>query len=224
MCKKIIMSLSFGLLLLGCSDGSSNNGKETPIEVNATQSEANATIQDAIVLRHNHYRDTHGVPHLSWDDTLGAHAQTWANYLAKNYTKDDFDHHTVPHATKFQTDKHTEDDWQEGENIAMSTAHNGYYMTNPLDITVEHTNQWLTDNSAAAIDAWASEGYYYENSISGHQVGHYTQLMWTDTTKVGCGKALSEKKIYNNGIEDVKVEYVVCRYSPWGNISGQKPY
>ena len=97
-------------------------------------------------------------------------------------------------------------------------------MASPLDITVEHTDQWLTDNNAAAVDAWASEGYYYENNISGHQVGHYTQLMWTDTTKVGCGKAFSEEKIYFNGVENVQVEYVVCRYAPWGNIQGEKPY
>ena len=226
MYKKVILVLSFGLVLVGCGGEPVNNngGKETPVEINATQSEANTTVQEAIVARHNHYRDTHGVPHLSWSNVLGAHAQTWANYLAKYYTKDDFDHHTTPHARVFQTDKHTEDDWQEGENIAMSTARNGYYMVNPLDITVEHTDQWLTDNNAAAIDAWASEGYYYENGISGYQVGHYTQLMWTDTMQVGCGKALSEEKIYFNGVENVQVEYVVCRYSPWGNIQGEKPY
>ena len=44
-------------------------------------------------------------------------------------------------------------------------------------------------------------------------VGHYTQIVWKNTISVGCALA-------TNG----KIDYLVCRYSPAGNIIGQKPY
>ena len=47
-------------------------------------------------------------------------------------------------------------------------------------------------------------------------VGHYTQIVWKNTTKVGCGIA--------NSLTDRGGEWVVCRYSPPGNYVGQKPY
>ena len=44
-------------------------------------------------------------------------------------------------------------------------------------------------------------------------VGHYTQIVWRDTQAVGCA-------LVSNGRND----YLVCRYSPAGNVIGEKPY
>jgi hypothetical protein len=44
-------------------------------------------------------------------------------------------------------------------------------------------------------------------------VGHYTQIVWKNTLTVGCALA-------SNG----KTDYLVCRYSPPGNVEGEKPY
>ncbi|TPX12382.1 uncharacterized protein E0L32_007029 [Thyridium curvatum] len=44
--------------------------------------------------------------------------------------------------------------------------------------------------------------------------GHYTQVMWNSTTKVGMASATG-----SNG-----AVYVVARYSPPGNVVGQRPY
>lgn len=44
-------------------------------------------------------------------------------------------------------------------------------------------------------------------------VGHYTQMVWRNTQAVGCALA-------GNG----KNDYLVCRYSPPGNVYGEKPY
>jgi hypothetical protein len=44
-------------------------------------------------------------------------------------------------------------------------------------------------------------------------VGHYTQMVWRETREVGIGMAQSKHGLY-----------VVARYSPAGNIVGEKPY
>ena len=67
------------------------------------------------------------------------------------------------------------------------------------------------------VRAWLSEEQYYDyasNSARGGQVvGHYTQIVWKDTKEVGCGYARS-----NCGV------FMVCNYSPAGNIVGRRPY
>lgn len=66
-----------------------------------------------------------------------------------------------------------------------------------------------------AIDHWASEGrlYNYADQIFTTATGHFTQLVWQSTTQVGCAN------IACNG--NVKGDYLVCEYSPRGNVEGE---
>jgi len=65
---------------------------------------------------------------------------------------------------------------------------------------------------------WASEKKFFRagafpevsNSGSWHDVGHYTQIIWPQTTSFGC--AMRTAKGW---------DYLVCRYSPAGNVMGQ---
>ena len=157
------------------------------------------------------------------DSELEHHAQAWAEYLAKHYTKADSNNGKIPHARYFQTDKHNEDDYYEGENIAWGYPGRDFTEEKPLDI-----NNIDVANSGhvygyAAVDAWASEKAYYDYETNkqkpGYEneaVGHYTQIVWKDTTKVGCAKAHSQT--------DFGGDWIVCRYSPPGNFIGYKPY
>jgi uncharacterized protein YkwD len=66
-----------------------------------------------------------------------------------------------------------------------------------------------------AIESWASEasGYNYANNSCKGVCGHYTQLVWKNTTQVGCASGKVRDEIY-----------WVCNYNPPGNYVGQKPY
>jgi hypothetical protein len=61
----------------------------------------------------------------------------------------------------------------------------------------------------SAVKMWYGEikDYKPKMDISANlmKVGHYTQMMWKSSKKLGCG---------------VSGKYVVCRYSPAGNMQG----
>jgi hypothetical protein len=85
---------------------------------------------------------------------------------------------------------------------------------------------WSTgtpDRSAgAAVKSWADERPDYnleQNSCaSGKKCGHYTQIVWSSTQRLGCGRASRTAADGRN--------YVtwVCNYAPPGNIRDQRPY
>lgn len=70
---------------------------------------------------------------------------------------------------------------------------------------------------ADAARYWESEKSQYHgeaiDSSNFSVFGHYTQMIWDKTTKIGCGMARGA-----NG-----TIYIVCNYSPAGNVIGQRP-
>ncbi len=82
-----------------------------------------------------------------------------------------------------------------GENLFMGTT--GFY--GPREV----------------IDAWGNEikDYNYDDNSCTGVCGHYTQVVWATTTKVGCAKTTCDGN-----------DIWVCNYAPPGNWVGQKPY
>lgn len=74
------------------------------------------------------------------------------------------------------------------------------------------------------VVAWASESADYDleaNACTG-TCGHYTQLVWRETTEVGCAFQACESAMgadFRDG-----GEIWVCRYAPAGNSAGERPY
>ena len=72
-------------------------------------------------------------------------------------------------------------------------------------------------NPTDAVAAWAGEAKDYDVTRNacrnGSACGHYTQLVWRNTTKVGCGVARRGSR-----------EVWVCNYDPPGNWVGERPY
>jgi len=86
-------------------------------------------------------------------------------------------------------------------------------------------NLWMGTKGAYTdtqrVNAWGAEKRYFlphrkfpNVSTTGRwqDVGHYTQIIWWNTTSVGCGRA-----------SDNRFDYFVCQYRPVGNVIGQYP-
>ncbi|KAL0307523.1 UNVERIFIED_CONTAM: Pathogenesis-related protein PR-1 [Sesamum angustifolium] len=69
-----------------------------------------------------------------------------------------------------------------------------------------------------AVSAWADEEKYYTYSSNscaeGQQCGHYTQIVWKTTRKIGCARVVCDSG-------DV---FMTCNYYPPGNYIGERPY
>jgi uncharacterized protein YkwD len=87
----------------------------------------------------------------------------------------------------------------------------------------EGENLWTGTRGAyryrEMVDDWIAEKRYFKNGVTPdfsttgnyEDVAHYTQIIWRNSRAVGCALA-------SNATDD----YLVCRYSPPGNVVGQK--
>ena len=140
--------------------------------------------------RHNYYRKYHNAPPMELTQKLNEYAQKYAETLA---AKDIMQHSTHDAREKIYGD------WT-GENLY-------YFWSSDKNITL---------NGAAAVDSWYDEIKDYDfkkgKSKNGGVVGHFTQLVWKDSTQLGIGVAKSAK----NSI------YVVANYHPGGNFNSNE--
>jgi len=115
---------------------------------------------------------------------------------------------------------------------ALGTAAAKYALVLAATNTFQHSNRkarpgtgenlWMGTRGSYSVETmvghWASERRYFvagtfpNNSRSGNweDIGHYTQMIWPTTTHVGCALA-----------SNATTDYLVCRYSPAGNIDGR---
>jgi uncharacterized protein YkwD len=87
-----------------------------------------------------------------------------------------------------------------------------------LSASTSTTLPAITIEANKAVDAWYNEikDYKYSNPGFSMATGHFTQVVWKSTTTLGCGIASGKYQTYNG-------RYVVCRYTPPGNYTGQFP-
>jgi hypothetical protein len=145
------------------------------------------SLDARLLAAHNRERSAGGVAPLDWDPALAAEAAAWGEELAASGA---FEH---------APDNGDED--PQGENLWAGTK--GAYAPEEM------------------VDGWIEEksnfrpGLFPDNSRTGdfEDVGHYTQLMWRDTDRVGCALAA--------GAEE---EVLVCRYRTAGNVVGEVPF
>jgi len=74
----------------------------------------------------------------------------------------------------------------------------------------------------ASVDAWWKEVKDYKGMKNSDflKTGHFTQVVWKESSKLGMGIAISAKEQCGNGFE----AYVVGNYNPRGNMQDEESY
>ena len=138
-----------------------------------------------LLTQHNKARAEVGVGPLAWSKNLAVYAQSWADHLASTSCR--MEHR--PHSGQWKQ--------EHGENLLIGTV--GYH------------------GVADAAQAWDRERSAYHGGVltssNWYASGHYTQMVWKNTSRLGCAKAECGGNVI-----------VVCNYDPPGNVLGQKPY
>eukprot|EP01083_Nonionella_stella_P154767 499126_1 len=144
------------------------------------------------------------MPNLKWSNSLAQSAAVQAQWLcdrcAKSKSKCNLDHECQ------------NSDCSRGENLSAQ----GYEDTTTIGTFVSRVNSWINERRG-----YGYSKNFVDEQCSIHQCGHYVQVIWADTTKVGCA--------FRSGCGDLAVgrdkkrSVFVCHYQePYG--WGQYPY
>jgi len=138
-----------------------------------------ATMMNA----HNQARRQSGVAPLLWDEGLARDAGIYAQQLART--------------GRFQHDPQPGRRPRQGENLFMGTR-GAYGYADTLGLLINERRHF----TPGRFPAVSRTGNWSD-------VGHFTQIVWPTSQRVGCA-------IASNRAND----YLVCRYFPAGNIDG----
>jgi len=71
-------------------------------------------------------------------------------------------------------------------------------------------------DGSSATDGWYNEvkNYNYGNPVFAQDTGHFTQVVWKGSKRLGVGTAKGKWRGYD-------CEYIVARYTPPGNYPGE---
>jgi pathogenesis-related protein 1 len=154
-----------------------------PLGSTAHAQHASPEVQ-AILAAHATERARVGVPALTWSPRLATLAREWAQHLCAR----------ARHGRAVLEHRRSP---RVGENLFWQGG------GDPPSITT-------------AVQSWADERRFFDvrtGACRGGMCGHYTQLVWRNTTSVGCASASCGAN-----------HFWVCDYDPPGNWIGQHPY
>ncbi|GIL67280.1 hypothetical protein Vafri_20700 [Volvox africanus] len=138
----------------------------------------------------NLYRARHQAPPLTWDEQLAHDSTAYAKVLAAKNCQ-------LRHMTY-------------GENLMQET---GY--PKPGMSCISATQGWYSE---VLMYDFNSRYPFQENWP--RKTGHFSQLVWRSSSKIGCGAAIANLNFTLNGrLYGGGCKVIVCRYLQYGNVA-----
>ncbi|EEY16153.1 conserved hypothetical protein [Verticillium alfalfae VaMs.102] len=152
-------------------------------------------MQSAALEAHNIHRLNNSAPALEWGSDYAGYALQTAQTCV-------FEHDLTPGGGGY------------GQNLAMWGATDGDSLGAAKAVSQATTNMWYNGE----LNLYSPNFYGGEPDMSNFmQWGHYTQVVWVDTTTLGCAVHFCEKGTMD---PNMGVWYTVCNYFPAGNMQG----
>lgn len=176
------------------SDGTGDPGSEPSADLSSLAGEPPLLV--GITAAHNQVRasvvTSVPLPALVWEPALAATAASWAAMCRDQQAPTGLIDHNPNRSVGHP--------YYVGENVYGSSGL-------PTSSTAQQ-----------AVNLWAAEkaNYNYATNTCNGVCGHYTQIVWRNTVKVGCAISDCPNLRYRTSI--------VCNYGPGGNYVGQRPY
>jgi len=153
-------------------------------------------LQSVSVQGHNAARDRHqGTGAVTYDSVLEDHAIAYAMKLTRE--------------NKFDHDKNELKMYSEGENLYQG------FLDDPKEGICVAMYKWY--NELRLFNYGKLTGAY--NFLPAPEIGHFTQMVWKSSTRIGCGGAY----VQTNDSRGKFIVTVVCRYKKQGNVFGKFP-
>lgn len=155
-----------------------------PAEAATLSTAASAPHSMRLLAAHNAERARMGVAPLQWDSALAASAASYGPVLERIGR--------LQHSPKAARPG-------QRENLWMGTR--GAFRPEQM------VGTWIAER------AYFQPGTFPYVSRTGNwvDVAHYTQMIWSGTTRVGCAIHRA-----------ARFDYLICRYSPPGNVDGRR--
>jgi uncharacterized protein YkwD len=170
--------------------------------------------QDAWVKAHNKYRSLHkDTDEVFWSTELAQKAQIWADRCEGGHAGEH------PEWQAFIFCKDPRGYYCDTDNIAYSPS--GHYSNAEEVVKAWYDEIIGYDYNDPPEDIFYYEDKYcnpndppdvYEDCSEFYEIGHFTQVVWRGTKKIGCNE---ERTTH------CESDFWVCQYSPGGNVTGQ---
>jgi hypothetical protein len=156
---------------------------------------ATGELAARLLAAQNRERALVGAPPLQWDPTLADHAASYGPTLAR-----------------LGTLVHSPREGRPGERENLVMAWHGTMTAEQL-VGLWSREKLLLEPGSSGPNCPQQFGCLRFPAVSRtgrwEDIAHYTQMVWATTTRVGCA------------IYSANWDYLICRYSPPGNIDGK---
>ena len=187
--------------------GFSKGQQCNPIHNGLSQSD-----KDAILAKHNELRSKvangkqSGQPpaanmkKMVWNDKLAKEAQKIASTCV-------YEHKDV-----------TVGGAEAGQNLAVKTTSKSVGKSDLKPFWESEVQSWYDEVTENNFNSRNIKPFYYDPNT-----GHYTQVVWAESSEVGCGGVFYEEPRKNNGFT-MYTAYLVCNYLEAGNMRDGSMY
>ncbi len=204
--KTILSTISILISTLFLSSCASQATNPIPIKTEIQRDQPANALEQAVLDRHNYYRQIASENSLFWNKSIAQNAYKWAKELQSQQCK--MEHSSSAMRSNIDNIRYL------GENLYAVSAN--YPIEMNQEILKEGVDGWYNEIANYQYDPNGDfESCPTRNNISQGQIGHFTQLMWENTQALGCAAVQCD----NN-----QKLLLVCQYGEGGNYIGQKAF